>query len=80
MLESILLGFGLTLAARWLAWPLSRPVAKAVLQGGLAVATAAREAIAQAGEALSDLVAEVQHEAAAPGASAHVPEETPDAR
>src|SRR5262245_50786827 len=40
----------------------ARPLARALIKGGLLVATTVREMVAEAGEQLSDLVAEVQAE------------------
>ena len=61
----MLLGVGVALVAPVLlpaAATGARPLAKALIRGGLAVADTVREAVAEAGEQLSDLVAEVQAE------------------
>jgi hypothetical protein len=63
----VLLGVGVALAAPILlpaAAAGARPLAKALIKGGLAVAETVREVVAEAGEQLSDLVAEVQTERA----------------
>jgi hypothetical protein len=66
-LPGVLVGVGVTLAAPVLLPAAAagvRPLAKALLKGGLVVATTVREVVAEAGEQLSDLVAEVQEESA----------------
>jgi hypothetical protein len=66
-LPGLLLGIGVTLAAPVLLPAAStgaRPLAKALIKGGLVVAATVREVVAEAGEQLSDLVAEVQEERA----------------
>jgi Protein of unknown function (DUF5132) len=66
-LPGVLVGVGVALAAPVLLPAAAagvRPLAKALLKGGLVVATTVREVVAEAGEQLSDLVAEVQEESA----------------
>jgi hypothetical protein len=66
-LPGVLVGVGVTLAAPLLlpaAAAGARPLAKALIKGGLIVAATVREVVAEAGEQLSDLVAEVQEESA----------------
>jgi hypothetical protein len=69
---SVLVGVGVALAAPILlpgAAAGVRPLAKTLIKGGLAVAETVQEFVAEAGEQLSDLVAEAQAERAA-GAAA----------
>jgi hypothetical protein len=64
-LPGVLVGVGVALAAPLLlpvAAAGARPLAKALIKGGLIVAARVREVVAEAGEQLSDLVAEVQEE------------------
>jgi len=64
-LPGVLLGLGVALAAPVLlpaAAAGARPLAKALIKGGLVVVETVREVVAEAGEQLSDLVAEVQDE------------------
>jgi hypothetical protein len=73
-LPGILVGVGVTLAAPVLLPAAAagvRPLAKALIKGGLVVATTVREVVAEAGEQLSDLVAEVQEESAGSSTEAH---------
>jgi hypothetical protein len=66
-LPGVLVGVGVALAAPVLLPAAAsgvRPLAKALIKGGLAVAATVREVVAEAGEQLSDLVAEVQEESA----------------
>ena len=66
-LPGVLVGVGVTLAAPVLLPAAAagvRPLAKALIKSGLVVATTVREVVAEAGEQLSDLVAEVQEESA----------------
>jgi Protein of unknown function (DUF5132) len=66
-LPGVLLGVGVALAAPVIlpaAAAGARPLAKALIKGGILVATTVREVVAEAGEQLSDLVAEVQEEGA----------------
>jgi hypothetical protein len=61
----VLVGLGVALAAPVLLPAAAtgvRPLAKALIKGGLVVAETVREVVAEAGEQLSDLVAEVQEE------------------
>jgi hypothetical protein len=64
-LPGVLVGVGVALAAPVLlpaAAAGARPLAKVLIKGGLLVAATVREVVAEAGEQLSDLVAEVQEE------------------
>jgi uncharacterized protein DUF5132 len=64
-LPGVLVGVGVVLAAPVLfpaAASGARPLAKALIRGRLVVADTVREVVAEAGEQLSDLVAEVQAE------------------
>ena len=73
-LPGVLVGVGVALAAPVLlpaAAAGARPLAKALIKGGLLVATTVREVVAEAGEQLSDLVAEVQEESAGAAAEPH---------
>jgi Protein of unknown function (DUF5132) len=73
-LPGILVGVGVTLAAPVLLPAAAagvRPLAKALIKGGLVVATTVREVVAEAGEQLSDLVAEVQEESAGSSTEPH---------
>jgi hypothetical protein len=66
-LPGVLLGVGVALAAPVIlpaAAAGARPLAKALIKGGILVAATVREVVAEAGEQLSDLVAEVQEEGA----------------
>jgi Protein of unknown function (DUF5132) len=66
-LPGVLLGVGVALAAPVIlpaAAAGARPLAKALIKGGIMVAATVREVVAEAGEQLSDLVAEVQEEGA----------------
>ncbi len=68
----ILMGVGVALAAPILlpaAATGARPLAKALIKGALVVADSVKEVVAEAGEQLSDLVAEVQSERAGTGAA-----------
>jgi hypothetical protein len=56
----VFIGIGLAALKR-----VARPVAKGVIKIGLTTADAAKEAIEEGGESLSDLVAEVKQEVAA---------------
>lgn len=70
---SVLIGVGVALAAPVLlpaAAAGARPLAKTLIKGYLAVAATVQEVVAEAGEQLSDLVAEVQMEQAAGAAAA----------
>jgi Protein of unknown function (DUF5132) len=61
----VLVGLGVALAAPVLLPAAAtgvRPLAKALIKGGLVVAETVREVVAEAGEQLSDLMAEVQEE------------------
>jgi Protein of unknown function (DUF5132) len=63
----ILVGVGIALAAPILlpaAATGARPLAKALIKGALVMADSVKEVVAEAGEQLSDLVAEVQAERA----------------
>jgi hypothetical protein len=63
----ILVGVGIALAAPILlpaAATGARPLAKALIKGALLMADSVKEVVAEAGEQLSDLVAEVQAERA----------------
>ena len=63
----ILIGIGVALAAPILlpaAATGGRPLAKALIKGALVMADSVKEIVAEAGEQLSDLVAEVQAERA----------------
>jgi hypothetical protein len=59
---NVLIGIG-ALVAVPLVLPMLRPLAKTTIRGGLYVADTAREMLAEAGEQVSDLVAEVRAEA-----------------
>jgi hypothetical protein len=66
-LPGVLVGLGVALAAPVLLPAAAagvRPLAKALIKGGFVVAATVREVVAEAGEQLSDLVAEVQEESA----------------
>jgi hypothetical protein len=66
-LPGVLVGVGVALAAPVLLPAAAagvRPLAKALIKGGFVVAATVREVVAEAGEQLSDLVAEVQEESA----------------
>jgi hypothetical protein len=70
---SILVGVGVALVAPILVPAAAtgvRPLAKTLIKGGLAVAETVQEFVAEAGEQLSDLVAEAQAERAAHAAAA----------
>lgn len=62
---NVLIGVGIALAAP-LVWPIiaaaGRPLAKSVIRGYLALADTVKESVAETGEKLSDLVAEVRAE------------------
>jgi Protein of unknown function (DUF5132) len=73
-LPGVLVGVGVALAAPVLLPAAAggvRPLAKALIKGGLLVVTTVREVVAEAGEQLSDLVAEVQEENAGAVAEPH---------
>jgi Protein of unknown function (DUF5132) len=73
-LPGVLVGVGVALAAPVLlpaATAGVRPLAKALIKGGLLVVTTVREVVAEAGEQLSDLVAEVQEESTGAVAEPH---------
>jgi hypothetical protein len=73
-LPGVLVGVGVALAAPVLLPAAAagvRPLAKALIKGGFVVATTVREVVAEAGEQLSDLVAEVQEEGAGVATEAH---------
>jgi len=85
--SGVLLGVGVALAAPILlpaAATGARPLAKAVIKGYLALADTVKEVVAEAGEQLSDLVAEAQAEhasgAAAQAATSEQPPETGHSR
>lgn len=59
---NVLIGIG-ALVAVPLVLPVLRPLAKTAIRGGIYVADTAREMLAEAGEQVSDLVAEVRAEA-----------------
>jgi hypothetical protein len=66
-LPGVLVGVGVALVAPVLLPAAAagvRPLAKTLIKGGLIVAETVREVVAEAGEQLSDLVAEVQEEGA----------------
>ena len=66
-IPGLLIGIGVALAAPVVlpaAAAGARPLAKALIKGGLVVADTVREVVAEAGEQLSDIVAEVQDERA----------------
>jgi Protein of unknown function (DUF5132) len=66
-LPGVLVGVGVALVAPVLLPAAAtgvRPLAKTLIKGGLIVAETVREVVAEAGEQLSDLVAEVQDERA----------------
>jgi hypothetical protein len=66
-LPGVLVGVGVVLVAPLLLPAAAagvRPLAKALIKGGFVVAATVREVVAEAGEQLSDLVAEVQEESA----------------
>jgi hypothetical protein len=71
-LPTILIGVGVALAAP-IVLPAAaaglRPVTKTLIKGGLYVVDSAKELMAEAGEQLSDLVAEARAEKAAEAAS-----------
>jgi len=65
---TVLIGVGVALAAPALlpvVGAVVRPVAKGLIKGGLALADTLQEVVAESGEQLSDLVAEVKAERAA---------------
>jgi len=71
--SSVLVGVGVALAAPIVAPALAagmRPLAKAVLKGGIMVYDKGAEVFAETGEQLSDLVAEVRAELDAAAAAA----------
>jgi len=59
--RGVAIGCGLV-AAGWLLAPALRPAARAVLKNGLLLVELGREKMAEAGEAMVDLVAEVRAE------------------
>jgi len=66
-MATVLVGIGVALAAPTILPALAsglRPLAKAVIKGGVLVYDAAKEAVAEAGEQLNDLVAEARTELA----------------
>ena len=70
---SVLLGLGIAIAAPVVLPALAtglRPLVKAVVKGGLVVYDSLRETVAEAGEQLSDIVAEVRSETSHPEGSA----------
>jgi hypothetical protein len=72
-LPSILVGVGVALVAPVLlpvAAAGARPLAKALIKGGLVVVETVREVVAEAGEQVSDLIAEVQQERASAASQA----------
>lgn len=77
---TVLIGVGVALAAPALipaVGAVIRPVAKGLIKGGLYIADSLQEIVAEGGEQLSDLIAEVQAEraaAAAANASTVMPE------
>lgn len=77
---SVLIGVGVALAAPILLPAVVtgvRPLAKVVIKGYLAVADTVKEVVAEAGEQLSDLVAEAKAEYAAGAAAAAATAEQP---
>jgi uncharacterized protein DUF5132 len=72
-LPSVLVGISVALVAPVVVPALAagmRPLAKAVIKGGIMVYDKGTEALAEAGELLSDLVAEVRSELAATATAA----------
>jgi hypothetical protein len=66
----VLLGLGVAMAAPSIIPALAsglRPLAKALVKGGLTIYDAAKEGVAEAGEQLNDLVAETRAEMAHDG-------------
>jgi Protein of unknown function (DUF5132) len=64
-METALLGLGLAIVAPAVVPTLAsglRPIAKALVKGGMTLFEAAREGVAEAGEEISDLVAESRAE------------------
>jgi hypothetical protein len=80
--SGILVGVGVALAAPILL-PAdatgARPLAKALVKGALVMADSVKEAVAEAGEQFSDLVAEVQAERASNGAATPARSAEPEA-
>lgn len=73
---TVLIGIGVAVAAPVLlpaVGAVIRPVAKGLLKGGLALADSLQEVIAEGGEQLSDLIAEVQAERTAAHAANSAP-------
>ena len=73
---AVLIGVGAALVAPVLlpvAGTMLRPVAKGLIKGGLYLADAAQEIIAEGSEQFSDLVAEIQAERAAAATTATTP-------
>jgi Protein of unknown function (DUF5132) len=73
-LPGVLVGVGVALAAPVLLPAAAagvRPLAKTLIKGGFLVAATVREVVAEAGEQLSDLVAEVQEERAGVATEPH---------
>jgi hypothetical protein len=69
-MATVLVGIGVALAAPTVLPALAsglRPLAKAVIKGGVLVYDAAKEAVAEAGEQFNDLVAEARTELAESG-------------
>lgn len=67
-LSTVLLGLGVAMVAPTVFPALTtglRPLAKALVKGGLSLYDAAKEGVAEAGEQLNDLVAETRAEMAA---------------
>jgi hypothetical protein len=77
----ILVGIGVALAAPILLPAAAtgvRPLAKALIKGALVMADSVKEVVAEAGEQVSDLVAEVQAERANGGAPREAARAEPD--
>lgn len=69
---TVLIGMGVALAAPTLipaVGAVIRPVAKGLIKGGLYIADSLQEIVAEGGEQLSDLIAEVQAERTAAAAA-----------
>ncbi len=69
---TVLIGVGVALAAPTLipaVGAVIRPVAKGLIKGGLYIADSLQEIVAEGGEQLSDLIAEVQAERTAAAAA-----------
>jgi hypothetical protein len=79
---TVLIGVGVALAAPALipaVGAVIRPVAKGLIKGGLYIADSLQEIVAEGGEQLSDLIAEVQAERTAT-AAASAATVTPEAK